>query len=224
LCTTKNGHLALNQNKQDREDIIEAIGKGLQKAKFKDFEDNSLNSSKIFFDSDLTLFEHFKEELLKISGECYFCNNKEEIIEKINEINHKDNLELCYSPVPEFEGITNKLSFKTTRVFENSDLIKSGISSCEFLVARFGSVIVSSALPGGRRIFSFPEIHIVIAKESQLVLELEEALEGIQIKYGDKLPSQIINIAGPSRTADIEKTLILGAHGPKRLIVIVLKS
>jgi L-lactate dehydrogenase complex protein LldG len=212
------------QNKKEREHILQSIKEGLQKAQFKKFNQTTFNNKEIFITPDKPLFEIFKDELLKISGECFFCNNKIELIEKLKEINVSYNLELCYSPDPKYSEIIKQVNLKYTEVFENADDIKSGISSCEFLVARFGSVMVSSALPGGRRVFSFPEIHIVIAEESQLVLELDEALDGIQHKYGDDLPSHIINITGPSRTADIEKTLILGAHGPKKLIVFVLKK
>ena len=79
--------------------------------------------------------------------------------------------------------------------------------------------MVSSGLLSGRRMFSFPEIHIVIAAASQVVTEIKDALRGIQKRYASDLPSQISIISGPSRTADIEKTLVMGAHGPKELYV-----
>ena len=63
---------------------------------------------------------------------------------------------------------------------------------------------------------------MVIAYASQLVLELKDAFKLLKTKYGEKLPTLISNITGPSRTADIEKTLVLGAHGPKELIVFLL--
>ncbi|MEI7503277.1 MAG: LUD domain-containing protein, partial [Paludibacter sp.] len=69
----------------------------------------------------------------------------------------------------------------------------------------------------------FPPIHIVIANESQLVGFPEDALVSIQKKYSNNLPSMISTITGPSRTADIEKTLVLGAHGPKEFIVFLSK-
>ena len=47
---------------------------------------------------------------------------------------------------------------------------------------------------------------------------------GIREKYKTRLPSQITLITGPSRTADIEKTLVLGAHGPKELHVFILNN
>ncbi len=97
-----------------------------------------------------------------------------------------------------------------------------GITTCDFLISRFGSVMVSSGLGLGRKIFAFPEIHIVIAKASQVVPEIKDALIGMKKKYVDNFPSQITVITGPSRTADIEKTLVMGAHGPKSLYVFMI--
>ena len=70
--------------------------------------------------------------------------------------------------------------------------------------------------------FAFPESHIVIANVSQVVPELRDALSGIKKKYAGNFPSQITTITGPSRTADIEKTLVMGAHGPKELYVFMV--
>ena len=104
------------------------------------------------------------------------------------------------------------------------DKMQAGISSCEFLVARTGSVIVSSASESGRQMNVFPPIHIVIANSTQLVDYLTDALVELHNKYGNVLPSTITTITGPSRTADIEKTLVLGAHGPKEFIVFLSKN
>jgi len=82
--------------------------------------------------------------------------------------------------------------------------------------------MVSSGLNSGRRIMVYPETHVVIAKASQVVPELKDALVGMKKKYQGKFPSQITTITGPSRTADIEKTLVMGAHGPKRLYVFMI--
>ena len=97
--------------------------------------------------------------------------------------------------------------------------MQAGITSCEFLVARTGSVVVSSAGDSGRSMNVFPPIHLVLANSDQLVQFPEDALVAVQSKYKNKLPSTVTTITGPSRTADIEKTLVLGAHGPKELVV-----
>ena len=211
-------------NSDAREQILQKIRSGLKKSEFKTFEGESLTNLEIYITPDKALIEIFEDELTKINGEFISCNNNAELVEILKKIHAERNLSVCYSPDHNYLEIIKETGIPFSEEFVNPDAIKSGISGCEFLVARFGSVMVSSALAGARRIFSFPEIHIVIAKEDQLVLEIEEALDGISHRYGDNLPSQITNITGPSRTADIEKTLILGAHGPKQLIVIVVKS
>ncbi|MCU0416988.1 MAG: lactate utilization protein [Cytophagaceae bacterium] len=97
-----------------------------------------------------------------------------------------------------------------------------GITGCDFLVARTGSLIVSSGSLSGRRLSVYPHIHIVIATVDQIVYDIKDALEGMKQKYPIRLPSMICLETGPSRTADIEKTLVLGAHGPKELLLFLL--
>ena len=62
----------------------------------------------------------------------------------------------------------------------------------------------------------------MIAKTSQLQYDIKDGLEFIRTKYGTNIPSMICLETGPSRTADIEKTLVLGAHGPKELLVFLI--
>ena len=78
--------------------------------------------------------------------------------------------------------------------------------------------MLSSKQGSGRSLSIFPPIHIVIAFASQLVEDIQDGLELVKKKYAT-LPSMICLTTGPSRTADIEKTLVLGAHGPKELVV-----
>jgi L-lactate dehydrogenase complex protein LldG len=99
---------------------------------------------------------------------------------------------------------------------------KIGITRCEYLVARLGTVVVSSRLSPGRKITVYPGIHLVVGFTSQLVPDLKQALAGIRKKYRDNYPSMVSLISGPSRTADIEKTLVMGAHGPKELYVFLI--
>ena len=100
--------------------------------------------------------------------------------------------------------------------------MQAGLMRCEYLIARLGSIMVSSAHTSGRRMNAFPETHLVYARVSQLVPDLKDALKGMKSKYGSKMPSMISLITGPSRTADIEKTLVMGAHGPKELYVFLI--
>jgi L-lactate dehydrogenase complex protein LldG len=100
--------------------------------------------------------------------------------------------------------------------------ISVGITGCEFVIARLGSIMVSSR--NSRRLNAYPETHVVIAYAHQLVDDLKDAFEAVQAKYFGKLPSMLSVITGPSRTADIEKTLVMGAHGPRELYLILVET
>jgi L-lactate dehydrogenase complex protein LldG len=99
-----------------------------------------------------------------------------------------------------------------------------GLTSCEALVARTGSIVVAPATASGRRLSIYPDQHIVLARPSQVVAEIGDALRVVQGHYGAELPSMLSLTTGPSRTADIEKTLVLGAHGPRRLTLFLLED
>ena len=98
----------------------------------------------------------------------------------------------------------------------------AGLTECESLVAQTGSVCVTARSSGGRALSVLPPHHVVIASRAQLVADLSGAYEHLAAKYGASYPSFISFISGPSRTGDIERILVLGAHGPKKLTVLLL--
>jgi L-lactate dehydrogenase complex protein LldG len=98
----------------------------------------------------------------------------------------------------------------------------AGISECDALIAQTGSVLVTNRSAGGRALSVLPPHHVVLARREQLVADLPAAFELLQRKYADHYPSMMSFITGPSRTGDIERILVLGAHGPKRLTIFLL--
>lgn len=96
----------------------------------------------------------------------------------------------------------------------------AGISACDALVAQTGSVLVTSRSAGGRALSVLPPHHVVLARRAQLVRDLTVALQLVKRTYAPDYPSFIGFITGPSRTGDIERILVLGAHGPKKLTVL----
>ena len=111
----------------------------------------------------------------------------------------------------------------TDRDYKTSDLEKcdAGISGCDCLVAQTGGIMVTAASAGGRALSVLPPHHIVIASRSQLVGNLSDAFALLR-KSG--VPAFVSFITGPSRTGDIERILVLGAHGPKKLTVLLIEA
>jgi L-lactate utilization protein LutC len=94
-----------------------------------------------------------------------------------------------------------------------------GVTGCDCLIAQTGSIVVSTRSAGGRALSVLPAIHVVRARRDQIVADLPAALAWLRRRYDGHWPSAISVITGPSRTADIEKILVMGAHGPKRLLL-----
>lgn len=96
----------------------------------------------------------------------------------------------------------------------------AGISECDALIAQAGTVLVTNRSAGGRALSVLPPHHVVLARREQLVPDLPAAFELLKQKYAGGYPSMISFITGPSRTGDIERILVLGAHGPKQLTIL----
>lgn len=98
----------------------------------------------------------------------------------------------------------------------------AGVTTCEALISQTGSLLVSSATSGGRGLSILPHVHVVVATLDQIVPTLGDALHQARERHAGRLPSMLSFITGPSRTGDIERILVLGAHGPKELFVILV--
>lgn len=166
----------------------------------------------------------FAQEFTRVAGKFVYCENNEDLAQKLKYIILENKLQnvFCFEeklkPLLEEYEITFKALPKD--IFE----IGTGISFCECLVSRMGSIVVSSMQLSGRRLHALPETHIIVAYTSQLVTDLKDAFAYLKEKYQQTLPSSITVITGPSRTADIEKTLVMGAHGPKELYVFLVEA
>jgi L-lactate dehydrogenase complex protein LldG len=97
-----------------------------------------------------------------------------------------------------------------------------GITACDALIAQTGSILLTARSAGGRTLSVLPPHHVVIATPDQLLPDLPAAFELLYAKYGAQYPSFATFITGPSRTGDIERILVLGAHGPRELTVLLV--
>lgn len=209
------------QETTTKEKILKQVRNALINKKENPFSGIDFKSS-VYNDFEEEPVVQFALNLNDAGGTFIYCENENMAVENMEilarEQKWKDIFTIDESVISLLNGSELKLESNTDKFLD----LKIGITRCEYLIARFGSVMVSSAISSGRRMFAFPETHIVIAKASQVVSELKDALSGMKQKYARKFPSQITVITGPSRTADIEKTLVMGAHGPKELYVLLI--
>ncbi len=163
----------------------------------------------------------FAQELAAVSGNFIFCENAVDFIENLLTLADKYKWRKIYCWEPQLQDLLAHYEFPFYRSDKDFEQAEVGITMCEALIARNGSVMVSNANAAGRRLSIYPQQHIVIARTGQLVLDLKDAFQLLKERYST-LPTMISTITGPSRTADIEKTLVLGAHGPKELFVFMV--
>ncbi|PWK69252.1 L-lactate dehydrogenase complex protein LldG [Mucilaginibacter oryzae] len=164
----------------------------------------------------------FAEQFTNVAGQFVFCEDELQFIENLINLAETRQWRKIYCWEPKLQEILNRFEYPfytTDKDFEQAEV---GFTLCEALIARNGSVLLSNGNMAGRRLSIYPPVHIVLAYTSQMVMDLKDGFKLIKTRYGSNLPSMISNVTGPSRTADIEKTLVLGAHGPKELFVFML--
>jgi L-lactate dehydrogenase complex protein LldG len=99
----------------------------------------------------------------------------------------------------------------------------SSVSHALAGVAETGTVVLTSGPDNPTSLNFLPDNHIVVIEAKDVAGDYETVWQRLREKYGDgSMPRAVNLITGPSRSADIEQTLILGAHGPRRLHVIVV--
>lgn len=165
----------------------------------------------------------FAEQFTQLQGKFVYCINQQELAFQLTSLVKKQDWQKVYCTEDNLiETVKTQLADRLTR----TDLARCDVSvtGCEWLVARTGSIVMSAAQKSGRTVSVYAPVHICIAFTRQVVYDIKDALQAARDKYGDKLPSLITFATGPSRTADIEKTLVVGVHGPKEVYVFLVES
>ena len=204
-----------------RQNILKKIKQALDKPVPLPFEKSELNQT--FFKKNKTDPEIlFAENFSDLQGRFSFCNNEAELIQQLQTLFTARNWNSVFLNESRLKEtlIHQGLKIKTETTLPNCDVC---ITSCEYLVARTGSIMLSS-IQSGRTASVYAPIHICIAYTNQLVFDIKDGFDLLKKKYSSGLPSLITLASGPSRTADIEKTLVTGVHGPKEVFCFLVQS
>lgn len=164
----------------------------------------------------------FAEELIKNKGQFIYCENEKQFADYLTALMQEKNWSHLWTTSQKVQSVLQATGISYSEDETQLDHPVVGITDCEKLIARSGSVLVSDLRSGRRANFAFPDIHLVMAYSSQVVPGIKRAIVDLRTGYDNQLPPQLTVISGPSRTADIEKTLVMGAHGPQQLIVFLI--
>jgi L-lactate dehydrogenase complex protein LldG len=172
--------------------------------------------------------ELFRQNAEALKVEFHACANVSEAIQHVKKLSAADGWKKIGRHRGELtDSVAQGLALtevQTDRGYAVNDLesCDAALTECEALVAQTGSVLVSAPSAGGRALSVLPPHHVVLARRNQMTPDLGAALQRVREKFKDQFPSFLSFISGPSRTGDIERILVLGAHGPKKLTILLL--
>lgn len=207
-----------------KENILAKIRKELNtKSLAMPYPDVEKRKEGVYASEKLSDEELFATNFNDLGGKFIFCEDETEMAENI--------ISLCDSRG--WKKILCSEQYIRSH-FNNNEIVVSAdmtdpdaeacITGCEAAIARTGSVIISSKQNMGRTSTIFYPVHIIIARASQVVSDIQNAVDLMKDKYGKEMPSMINLNTGPSRTADIEKTLVVGIHGPGEVFCFLLNN
>ena len=205
-----------------KENILKKIRQALSNQVPVPFPHSEGNSS-VFQPPVDDMAVQFAQEFTKLQGKFVFCAGEKDMAEQLLQLAAANKWDKIVCREEKLKTVLQKNQFPVVFHDQLSDCDVS-FTTCELLVSRTGTIVLSSVNESGRTTSVYAPIHVCIAYSNQLVYDLKDALQLLREKYSGHLPSFISFATGPSRTADIEKTLVVGVHGPKEVFVFLVES
>jgi L-lactate dehydrogenase complex protein LldG len=197
-----------------RNKILNKIKQALKSPVSVPFPDQVVDTP-IFIPTEQELAIGFAEKFTELLGKFVYCADEGELAQQLAALIKAHQWEKIYSQESGWLDDMSEYQFDpvTTDDLAGCD---ASITLCEHLVTRTGTIVLSSQQLSGRAASVYAPVHICIAYTHQLVFDIADSLHQFKLE-ADHLPSMISFATGPSRTADIEKTLVVGVHGPKEV-------
>jgi L-lactate dehydrogenase complex protein LldG len=205
-----------------RDRILERVRAGLRA---KTPEPAEGTAGKAFFEPVTNPLERFQAEAKSNLMECFLTADNQESAAKLAQtLESLPAGEIFVQDDPSLrrllEACRSDRAVRWSSMGAPNESSQATLTLAEALIAQTGSVFVTAGC-GGRGASVVAPCHIVLANVSQLVSDLEAALREASRKGFLEKNSFACVISGSSRSADIEKILVQGAHGPRRVVVIV---
>ncbi len=213
-------------SKSAKERILDRLREGQGSAEITDSAETSPIPVVPLQGTKADIRQRFIEEASKIQAKVIPVADEQTAFTELNQIIATDSKIIAWdrSRIP-LQGFDQEMLQRGTTIADSNDATQRvGVTGVDAAIAATGSLVLLSGPETPRSPSLLPPVHVAILRESQIVPTLEEWVS--QQKDDDyvrfRMASNIIIISGPSRTADIGMELILGAHGPKELFIILL--
>lgn len=213
-----NGQTESIKDSTTREKVLKKVRHALLEPSDNPFPDLDIESS-VYAKSEEEKDIQFAYELLKWGGKFIYCTSPNDMLTKVKALFLENKWDEACCNEELIAGLLKHAGVSTYESSNDTGFHKIGVTSCECLIARTGSILVSSSQDSGRRIPFTSDIHIVIAFTSQVVEDIRHGLDFMRRKYGPRLPSMISIISGTGRCADIENIMVPVGYAAKELYV-----
>jgi L-lactate dehydrogenase complex protein LldG len=210
-------------NSVTRNKILKKITTALQATSVPmPFPEVAAEIKSVFHAQPNDLAEIFASEFIKLGGKFNYCENELELMQNLIALADANAWQHIHCNETFLVDLCTESNLPFVKTGDQFQQMEASLTSCELAIARLGSLSISSASGSGRVLNVYCPVHICVVYASQVVWDIADATASIQAKYGEQLPSMINIATGPSRTADIEKTLVVGVHGPKEVYVMYI--
>jgi L-lactate utilization protein LutC len=162
----------------------------------------------------------FKQRAIKLSSDVLDTNDRKEVPELLARYLSESKLPMRGVCWPSLSGLPwNAAGLEIeSRPATNEDMV--GVTGAFCAIAETGTLMLLSGAETPAATSLLPETHVAVLDPQRIVATMEDAWDLLRKEY--KQPPRAVNfISGPSRTADIEQTVTLGAHGPYRVLLIL---
>jgi L-lactate dehydrogenase complex protein LldG len=210
----------MNKETTSKEQILKKIRKALIERGNADYLTADFESDIFLKETEETPEIIFANKITEQQCNFIFCVDEDDLTTQLKNLFQSKNWASAFAKEEEIIYFLEKAKIQTD--LQNNNLVS--VSLCECVVANTGAFFVSTKQLTGRNFFVNTDVHIVIAFTSQLINTVADGFNFLKTKYENKLPSMLTLISGPSKTADIEQTLVYGAHGPKELFFFLVEG
>ena len=167
----------------------------------------------------ITFVQNFKEH----GGIFIYLESESEFSDCLRQLAPENGWEPIWCTSPAIQALLEQhgIPFTSTPEQDGKQKLVS-LTGCECLVAQTGSIVLSDTLTQTRAAYAQPDILLVYATTKQIVNGMKDVFRLMKNRYGQEMPSQMAIITGPSRTTDIEQTLVIGACGIRQIAVFLV--